>query len=158
MAKKKSLSEVQAQLDRWFPNSGYTISVYNGVNREGYLEDSTGRKYRFSSFSNLKKLGTLARLRTYLDDMYLAEVTSNRTSGQPTVHISVTGDQNTTLHNSELKSQTPNPNPTLERLLSQQRQLTALLTSPEVQAELPPTLRVTLDILLNELQTLQQNL
>lgn len=153
MAKKKNLSDVQETFDSWFPNSGYRVSVYNGSNREGYLEDSLGRQFRFSRFSNLKQCKTIEGLRSYLESSL-----GSPSSPVGVVHISVTGDQNTTLHNSELKSQIPNPNPNLERLLSQQRQLTALLTSPEVQAELPPTLRVTLDILLNELQVLQQNL
>lgn len=137
MAKKKNLSDVQETFDSWFPNSGYKVSVYNGSNREGYLEDSLGRQYRFSRFSNLKQCKTLEGLRSYL-----SSTLGSQDSSGGIVNISITGDQNTTLHNSPHAS--VNPNPKTQVLQTKYEDLKSYLLSEGFRSQIPPEAQAVL--------------
>lgn len=151
MARKKNLADVQETFDSWFPNSGYKVSVYNGSNRDGYLEDSLGRQYRFSRFSNLKQCGTVEGLKAYLD----SALGSQPTITHHTTSISISGDRNTTVHNSPHSTVASTPDP-LTPLLQSQNQLVNYLSA--VSEELPSTVNAALSILIANLQQAQQNL
>lgn len=152
MARKLTLAEAQKVLDEHFPTSGITLKSYTGGINPGILEFPDGSVWQFSRFDILKRFTDPESLRDYLERHPLNNLPSNSLFS-----ISVTGDQNTTLHNSPHASVVLNPTKTnLTNLLRAQNQLAEYLET--VSDELPPPVNAALSFLISNLRQAQQDL
>jgi hypothetical protein len=152
MARKLTLKEAQSVVDTHFPNSGLTLKVYTGAIHPGIVEFPDGVIKQFPRFDVLKRFSDVQGLREYLDRHplnSLPPVTHHTTS------ISISGDRNTTVHNSPHSTVASTPDP-LTPLLQSQNQLVNYLSA--ISEELPSTVNAALSILIANLQQAQQNL
>lgn len=138
MARKNTLAEAQKTLTSYFPLDYVVLRSYAGAAAPGVIELPDGSRLNFPHFGNLKRFKTLDEAVRFLRSHPLNAQIS---SPPPTVNISVTGDQNTTLHNSphtsvdsQLKPQSPEIKAQI--LLTKYEDLKAYLSSPELQEAL----------------------